>query len=325
MLLILTDKFDEHANLIIKKIKQSNIMFFRLNLDVDSLKYTTVTFDGDKWTIKTLNGVFNSTDVKCVWARRAFVELTLEEQNEQNNDFKIWKNEWNKTLLGLYLNLSDAKWLNPLRKSYKAENKYLQMQLAKKIGFQMPHTIVSNHNEYLKEFCFKYNSNVILKLMSQEFYKTEEGFKGLYVNKINCEDLNDFKEYSENPIVLQEYIDKLYEVRYTVVGEEHLVCKIDSQKSKIANIDWRRYDIANTPHSIIEPPKEIRNMVNFLMKELQIEYGALDFIVSKDNQWYFLEINSMGQWLWIEELSGLDISGAIIKWIKKNLQEERCF
>jgi len=319
VVLILTDKFDEHANLIIKKLQKINLDFFRLDLDVNSLRSTTITFNNNIWYIQNENGTFKSTDVKCIWSRRAFVELTLEEQSEQNNDFKIWKNEWNKTLLGLYLSLSKAKWLNPLRKSYKAENKYLQMQLANEIGFNLPDTTVSNNRDWLKDFCLNHSNNVVLKLMSQEFYKTEEGFKGLYVNKINCNDLEEFKQYDENPIVLQEYIDKLYEVRYTVVGEEHLVCKIESQKSKIANIDWRRYDIANTPHSIIEPPEKIKEMVNIFMKKLQIEYGALDFIVSKNGEWFFLEVNSMGQWLWIEELSGLNISGAIINWIKKNI------
>lgn len=319
MLLILTDKFDEHANLIIRKLNEDKINFFRLDLDVNSLRHTKITFDGCNWIVNNKNGICDLKDVKCVWARRAFVELTLEEQNEKDNDFKIWKNEWNKTLLGLYLSLGNVKWLNPLRKSYKAENKYLQMELAKEIGLKMPEIIVSNNSNELKDFCARNNDNVVLKLMSQEFYETEEGFKGLYVNKINCEDLKEFKEENENPIVLQEYVDKLYEIRYTVVGEEHLVCKIDSQKSKIANIDWRRYDIANTPHFKIEPPKEIQSMVKKLMEKLQIEYGALDFIVSKNGEWYFLEINSMGQWLWIEELTGLDISGAIIKWIKRNL------
>lgn len=323
MLLILTDSFDEHANLIIKKLIEDKIDFFRLDLDVTSLKNTKITFNEYGWTIKSRSGVFKSRDIKCVWVRRAFVELTLEEQNEQSNDFKIWKNEWNKTLLGLYLSLNDIKWLNPLRKSYKAENKYLQMKLAKEIGLKMPKYIVSNNKDELKDFCIGNSDSVVLKLMSQEFYQTEEGFKGLYVNKVNYEDLKDFKEDEENPIVLQEYIDKLYEVRYTVVGTEHLVCKIDSQKSKVANVDWRRYDIANTPHFKIEPPEEIRNMVNELMERLQIEYGAIDFIVSKDKEWYFLEVNSMGQWLWIEELTGLDISGAIVKWIKTTFNKRR--
>jgi glutathione synthase/RimK-type ligase-like ATP-grasp enzyme len=319
VLLILTDRFDKHSDVVINKLNQDNVNYFRLNLDVDSLRYTKVLFNGNEWIITTQNAEINSRDIKCVWARRPFVELTLEEQSDQSNDFKIWRNEWNKTLLGFYLDLNDAKWLNPLRKAYKAENKYLQMKLAKDIGFRIPDTLVSNNKDSLMDFCSKHNNNVVLKLMSQEFYETKDGFKGLYVNKINYDDLKDFNDNCENPIVLQQYIDKSFEVRYTVIGKEHLVCKIDSQKSKVANIDWRRYDIANTPHFKIEPPESIRRMVNLFMKELQLEYGALDFIVSENNEWYFLEINSMGQWLWIEDLTGLDISGSIVNWIKDNM------
>ena len=75
--------------------------------------------------------------------------------------------------------------------------------------------------------------------MSQEFYQMDDGtFKGIYVNQVSYNELLEFNDTSENPIVLQEYIDKAYEVRYTVVGKEHLVCKIESQNSKNCQYSW---------------------------------------------------------------------------------------
>ena len=71
----------------------------------------------------------------------------------------------------------------------------------------------------------------------------------------------------------------------------------------------------------MEAPDDIRNRVALMIEELGLEYGALDFIVTPENEWYFLEINCMGQWLWIEQLTNLSISGAIVKWIKKNIRE----
>ena len=53
------------------------------------------------------------------------------------------------------------------------------------------------------------------------------------------------------------------------------------------------------------------------MRDLEIYYGALDFIVDIDGNWVFLEVNSMGQFLWIEDLTGLNISQEIINWLKK--------
>ncbi len=56
------------------------------------------------------------------------------------------------------------------------------------------------------------------------------------------------------------------------------------------------------------------------MKILNLTYGALDFIVTNDNQWYFLEINPMGQFLWIEDLTNLQISKEIANWLEKNFK-----
>ena len=256
------------------------------------------------------------SEVSAVWLRRPFVELSLEEQNRSDTDFRIWKNEWNKTLLGLYCAIRYVPWLNPLREAYRAENKYYQFEAAQALGFNVPVTIVSNLKAELEEFVVQNKGNVVMKLMGQEFYLSEEDkFKGIYVNRINEMDLQDFGGVSENPIVLQRYIEKAFEVRYTVVGDEHHVCKIESQKSNIANVDWRRYDIPNTPHSPMEPPGPIRDQVARLMSLLEISFGALDFIVSTSGIWYFLEVNAAGQWLWIVDLTGLPIAESVSKWL----------
>jgi len=242
--------------------------------------------------------------------------LTLireEEENINDPSFKIWRGEWNKTLLGLYNSLKFLRWLNPLAKAYQAENKYLQMEVAKKSGFLIPDFIVSNNKDKLIGF-IDFCENAVLKPMNQEFYMdpADGQFKGLYVNKVTKEDLEEFSSKGENPIFLQSYVNKLYEVRYTVVGNDHHACRIESQKSKRANVDWRRYDIPNTPHYPFTPPDEIKNKVNLLMNSFGLYFGAIDFIVTPTNEWYFLEINTMGQWLWIENLTGLNISNSIV-------------
>lgn len=106
-----------------------------------------------------------------------------------------------------------------------------------------------------------------------------------------------------------------YEVRYTVVGDKHFACAIESQESERAKIDWRRYDIPNTPHREIKICEVIKDNVSALKLEMNLQYGALDFIVDENDDWWFLEKNSAGQWLWIEDLTGINISGSIAKWL----------
>ncbi len=319
MILILTDRFDVHADFVIKKLIEQNINYYRMDLDVESLKTTHISYEDFTWDIKTTFGEIASKSIKCVWCRRPFVELTLQEQGIVDIDFKIWKNEWNKTLLGLYNSLKNIPWLNPLRKAYKGENKYYQMDVAKKVGFNFPETLISNDKNKIIKFANKHGK-VLFKLMSQEVYDAgNNDFKGLFTNIVTIDELSNFNEYGENPLVLQKYVDKKYEVRYTIVGKDHLVCKIDSQRSDKSKYDWRHYDIAHTPYIKIEPPNEIKEKAAKMLEVLGLEYGALDFIVTNEDEWIFLEINCMGQWLWIEQLTAIPISDSIVKWIKNNI------
>ena len=319
MLLILTDRFDSHADTVVAKLKAEDILFYRFNLDVESLKETYVSFRNGLWKIRTESGPITSDQFTCVWCRRSFVELTLEEQNDSSVDFKIWKNEWNSTLTGFYNSIKSLPWLTPLRKAYKGENKYYQMELAERVGFKMPETLITNDKEEVSNF-LRTHPRSLFKLMSQEMYDMgEEGFKGLYTNIITIRDLENFGETEENPIVLQEYIEKDFEVRYTKVNRQGFACKIESQMSEKAKSDWRRYDIAHTPHSKMTVPADVEKKVDALLDVLGLEFGALDFIVTPSGEWYFLEINCMGQWLWIEQLTGLPISNAIVDWVKAHI------
>lgn len=63
MLLIISDVFDAHADRVSAKLQDLGIVYFRLNLDVDSLINTQMTFDGTVWNIETSNGSAVSSDI----------------------------------------------------------------------------------------------------------------------------------------------------------------------------------------------------------------------------------------------------------------------
>lgn len=51
------------------------------------------------------------------------------------------------------------------------------------------------------------------------------------------------------------------------------------------------------------------------MKDMNLSFGAFDYIVTLDDEWIFLEINPNGQWLWLEQSLDLDISQKIIDYL----------
>src|SRR5439155_11640005 len=75
--------------------------------------------------------------------------------------------------------------------------------------------------------------------------------------------------------------------------------------------DWRRYDLEQTPHLPHQLPDDVAQRCVALTERLGVRYGAVDLILTPDGRYVFLEINPNGQYLWIEELTGLPISDAI--------------
>jgi glutathione synthase/RimK-type ligase-like ATP-grasp enzyme len=49
--------------------------------------------------------------------------------------------------------------------------------------------------------------------------------------------------------------------------------------------------------------------------KLGLNFAAYDFIVTPNEEFYFLEVNPGGQWLWLEKKTGLEISKALAEYM----------
>jgi hypothetical protein len=67
-------------------------------------------------------------------------------------------------------------------------------------------------------------------------------------------------------------------------------------------LDWRH---ASTDVRVEATtlPRDVDHACRLLMKELGIVFGCFDFIVTPEGDYIFLEVNEMGQFLWIEEVN----------------------
>jgi glutathione synthase/RimK-type ligase-like ATP-grasp enzyme len=118
---------------------------------------------------------------------------------------------------------------------------------------------------------------------------------------------------------VQNYVEKAFELRITVVGQEVFACKINSQlqDEDKGKTDWRQgydYGLKHEPYDL---PAEITSKCLLFLQRMELNFGCFDFIVTPGNQYLFLECNSNGQWLWIEQETGMRISGAIANFLIK--------
>lgn len=315
MILVIADRNDAHADAVERVIPSENR--FRLNLDIESLERTWLEISPDgAGLIATPSGTLDLSNISVVWARRVYIDqTTLPEPcsitSQEYTTRKMWLGEWIKTLFWLYQSLEGRRWLNSLRPSLRAENKFLQMQAAKRVGLKIPRGISSNRKAALADFARGCSLGSALKSLAQDFYSIDGQPLGLFVNKVTAGDFASFGDEQECPVFLQEYVPKAFEVRITSVLGSHFACRISSQESDRACVDWRRYDLPRTPHAAIEVPRDVGDRLDALLRNLGLEYGASDFIVTPSGDWVFLEVNPSGQWLWIEHLTGLPISARI--------------
>lgn len=77
--------------------------------------------------------------------------------------------------------------------------------------------------------------------------------------------------------------------------------------------DWCRYEFGNSPlHKPTKLPEEIENELIGMNERLDIKFGAYDLIYAPRGKYVFLEVNANGQWGWVQELTKMPISSAIV-------------
>lgn len=71
-----------------------------------------------------------------------------------------------------------------------------------------------------------------------------------------------------------------------------------------------------------ELPSKIKNLLLKLMDSLGLVYGAIDMRLRPNGDYIFLEINPSGQWLFVEDGTGLPITKTFSElMIQKDLSE----
>ena len=297
-ILIITHKEDYTSDFVINKLNQRNIKYKRFNCeDIIDKNYKIdnnfkLEFDGE-------------ANFGSVWFRRTKLP-NIENQNPSERAYLL--SEYESLLKNLFSTI-DAKWLSNPFSIYQAENKLYQLKVAKSLGFKTPNTLVTNSKENLKTFYFNNSKNVIIKPLSQSRINNSIETEYIFTNVLKEKHIEELDKFDLTPCIFQEKIEKSIELRVTVVGENVFTAGVNSQILEATKTDWRKEKLEFYTEEI---PNEIKEKCISLVKILNLRFGAIDLIKDKEGNYIFLEINPNGQWAWIENETGLEISDSII-------------
>lgn len=114
----------------------------------------------------------------------------------------------------------------------------------------------------------------------------------------------------------QEYIDKAFELRINIIGERVFAAEIHSQHSQYARIDFR-LGYGDLHYAIHTLPASIEKACKALVRRFRLQFAALDLLVTPDGQYVFVDLNSNGQWGWIENHTGLPLTAMLVDLLQR--------
>lgn len=176
-------------------------------------------------------------------------------------------------------------------------NKLIVLKEAVNCELKVPKFILTSSKKKL--FCFfnTIKTGIITKDISVPFNyisKNREGYS-IYVNPLS----NKVIKQLPNQFAVsffQERIEKKYEIRTFILNKQFFSMAIFSQNDNQTKEDFRRYNYIMPNRTVpYKLPLQIEKKILKLMSKIGLSTGSVDLIKGICGEYYFLEINPVGQ------------------------------
>ncbi|HCM34493.1 MvdD family ATP-grasp ribosomal peptide maturase [Chryseobacterium sp.] len=305
-ILIITHTADNFSiEKVTEYVADNNCEVIRFDVDLYPLenKLSTIFQDGEWISIlETPSAKYRLDDISAVWYRRAYnIGKGLKEEMDAKF-FGAAMGEIRNTLFG-FLESIDAYSLGKPSVYRRLDSKEEQLKLAHKIGLSVPETCLTNNPEEAKKFILKHQ-NVVAK-MQTGFAIYEDGVENVvFTNVVKEDKFEELDSLLYCPMQFQQMIEKKRELRVTIVGRDVYAFEVDSQQFEDAKVDWRKDGVNLLDKwTRTELPKDVEEKLLELLDIYNVDYGAIDIIVSPEDQYYFIEINAAGEFFWLDNLT----------------------
>jgi ATP-grasp ribosomal peptide maturase len=206
--------------------------------------------------------------------------------------------------LGGVLGSLSCRYVNHPWNSMRAEFKPAQLAVAAELGFQVLPTIVTNSLAHARQFAIEHGPVVYKPLRVTPFRSAGEEPVTLWVEVVDPDELDDRIAVTAHMFQTRTP-DKVADVRVTVVGEEVFGVRIDSP-----HLDFR-VDYEVVTYTVFDTPRHLADACRACLARFGLAFGAFDFGLRADLTFDWYELNSGGQWRWLEDETGLPMTAAV--------------
>jgi hypothetical protein len=214
-----------------------------------------------------------------------------------------WEQQESRVILDDFLyGLDNVLWVNHPVRALQARPGPRQLRLAASLGFRTPPALYTNDPAQAAEFAREQGGRVVCKTL------TAHPDRFVQARMVTAGEIKEGADsVRQSMCYFQQPVDKAYDIRLTVVGDRMFPCRITAGNA----LDWRAVPEDGLRFEAVGLSQPLAHKVMRLMRELHLEYAALDFAVDRDGTWWFLEANPAGQWGFVEAATGMVIARAI--------------
>lgn len=303
--LVISSTIDYSTDLVCYELLKQGKKYYRVNRD--EFKLHTIIMDLEK------KSMFFEIEGECYIAEfdslkgiyyRAPVFLRIQSKDILSIEEQLEKSQWSAFLRNLIV-FEKANWINNPVDTYRAENKGYQLLVAESKGLIVPKTYITND----KDVQVDENSLYVVKgIDTALLYDMKNGAELFtYTTVLKGSELKECNLHCA-PVFVQEYLGHKVDCRITYVDGKCFPVKITSGKKGVFG-DWRK-NKNEVEYQMFELPDDIKSKITNFMEELKLKFGGIDLIQS-NGKYYFIEVNPTGEWAWLEDRTGMNISKEI--------------
>lgn len=300
MVLIISEKDDTTTHLVIDWLASDNQEYVLLYPDsrIEDI-YIGLTKKGTDMSFLLDGRYIQLSAIKSFWYRRGMLSFNDVSHILNEKFFHVLSRhldmEWGSIELFLNAIFESKNHLGSFSKE-KFNNKLSNLLIASQCGLAIPKTYVVSSKERLNDL--SKNKKYITKSVNKDIVYNDNHrieFANFGPMKINRRSLNNMDTHF-HPSLIQEYIEKNFEIRVFVLGEELYSMAIFSQADSKTAMDYRNINFDKPTRMVpFALPLSIRNKILLFMSKINLNSGSIDMIVTKKNEYVFLEINPVGQ------------------------------
>lgn len=310
MILVVSYPQEEHADAVVNYLSEAGRDVKRIDMAEfpyhSSVEMHWNNGDPPRYALHRADGTsLDMASIRVAWWRRVR-PYTIDPAIRDVEMRAFAESETAQAIGGMFDGLV-CRWVNPRAADDAAHRKPYQWTVAQKIGLSIPRTLVTSDPAAARDFI---KAMAPRRVVFKPFLATLQSWRETRI--IDATDVERLDLVRLAPVIFQEYIDGA-DLRVTMIGDKIFAAEIDARATSYP------FDMRMVIEEAILRPVDLPDRLSIallkLQRRLNLDYGAIDLRRTEDGDYYFLEVNPAGQWLFVEERTGLPIARAMANYL----------